>query len=144
MIAPTIGENVANSLKLKHIELSRRKGTPIPEGWALNDEGKVETNPDVAIKSSKLLPLGGMEENSGYKGYGLGMMVEIFCGILSGSSFGPFIRKWGAHGETANLGHAFIAINPKCFANGFEKRMNDLMCHLRNMNPVPYVALAKV
>lgn len=31
-----------------------------------------------------LLALGGPEESSGYKGYGLAMMVEILCGILSG------------------------------------------------------------
>ena len=31
-----------------------------------------------------LLALGGPEESSGYKGYGLSMMVEILCGILSG------------------------------------------------------------
>ena len=33
-----------------------------------------------------LLALGGPEESSGYKGYGLAMMVEILCGILSGKS----------------------------------------------------------
>ena len=33
-----------------------------------------------------LLALGGPEESSGYKGYGLSMMVEILCGILSGRS----------------------------------------------------------
>ena len=31
-----------------------------------------------------LLPLGGREETGGYKGYGLNMMVELFCGILGG------------------------------------------------------------
>ena len=30
----------------------------------------------------------------GYKGFGLAMMVEVFCGILSGSAFGPHLRKW--------------------------------------------------
>ena len=30
------------------------------------------------------MPLGGTEMNSGYKGYGLAMLVEIFSGVLSG------------------------------------------------------------
>lgn len=55
--------------------------------------------PVVSITS--LLFLGG------YKGYGLAMMVEIFCGILSGSLYGPNIRSWlNAGGEdkrAANL-----------------------------------------
>ena len=34
-----------------------------------------------------LFALGGPEESSGYKGYGLSMMVEILCGILSGKFY---------------------------------------------------------
>ena len=32
--------------------------------------------------------------SGGYKGYGLAMMVDVFCGLLSGSAFGPSIKKW--------------------------------------------------
>jgi LDH2 family malate/lactate/ureidoglycolate dehydrogenase len=39
----------------------------------------------------------------GYKGYGLSMMVEIFCGIMSGGQFGPFIRQWKDFERPANL-----------------------------------------
>ena len=39
----------------------------------------------------------------GYKGYGLGMLVEIFCGILSGSAWGPNIRQWKSYDSVANL-----------------------------------------
>lgn len=64
-----------------------------------------------------LYPLGGPEEFGGYKGYGLMFLglffldfinlwfkdilksscfiVEVLTGILSGSNFGPHIRKWG-------------------------------------------------
>ena len=40
---------------------------------------------------------------AGYKGYGLCMMVEIFCGILSGANFGPNIRQWKEAHVEANL-----------------------------------------
>lgn len=39
----------------------------------------------------------------GYKGYGLGFMVELFCGILSGSAFGPHVRRWDVCSVEANL-----------------------------------------
>ena len=39
----------------------------------------------------------------GYKGYGLGMMVEMLCGIMAGSSYGPNIRSWKSRGKIANL-----------------------------------------
>jgi LDH2 family malate/lactate/ureidoglycolate dehydrogenase len=41
-----------------------------------------------------------MIKKGGYKGFGLGMMVEILCGILGGSNFGPGIRAW-----RADVGH---------------------------------------
>jgi LDH2 family malate/lactate/ureidoglycolate dehydrogenase len=63
--------------------VSRRKGEQIPLGWAQDKDGKVTTDPELGMAGA-LMPLGGPEDNSGYKGYGLAMMVELFCGILSG------------------------------------------------------------
>lgn len=70
-------------LSPKQIEVQRRKGEPIPEGWAIDNDGKMTTDPNVAMKGC-LMPLGGPEKTSGYKGYGLAALVEIFCGISSG------------------------------------------------------------
>lgn len=39
----------------------------------------------------------------GYKGSGLAMMVELFCGILSGSHFGKNIRLWRDLDRKADL-----------------------------------------
>ncbi|XP_046454278.1 uncharacterized oxidoreductase YjmC-like isoform X2 [Daphnia pulex] len=116
------------------IELQRRKGLPIPEGWAIDKEGKITTNADVAMKGC-LMPLGGAEQTSGYKGYGLAALVEIFCGISAGATYGPNIRRWMDTKRKANLGQCFIAVDPECFASGFETRLSDLMSHLRHMEP---------
>lgn len=59
------------------------KGEGVPEGWALDRDGAPTTDAERALDGF-LLPLGGVETHSGYKGFGLGMMVEIFCGILTG------------------------------------------------------------
>ena len=67
----------------QQIELQRRKGEPIPEGWAIDSQGKMTRDADVAMKGC-LMPLGGPEYTSGYKGYGLAFLVEIFCGISAG------------------------------------------------------------
>uniref|UniRef100_A0A1Y1NQ32 Malate dehydrogenase n=1 Tax=Photinus pyralis TaxID=7054 RepID=A0A1Y1NQ32_PHOPY len=117
------------------IEIQRRKEALIPEGWAQDSEGKITTDPDVAYETGLLMPLGGPEINSGYKGFGLGMLVEIFCGILGGANYGSNIRKWGNATEVANLGQCFIAVDPNCFAPGFEDRMSDLMGNIRNCEP---------
>ena len=60
-----------------------------------------------------LLALGGPEASSGYKGYGLGMMVEVFCGILAGAEFGPNIRLWKDTVRIANLvRYLFVSVDP--------------------------------
>ena len=70
------------------------------------------------------MPLGGEEINSGYKGYGLGMLVDILCGLMSGSNYGPHVRHWSNYiDQVANLGQFFVAIDPNCFAPGFSDRL---------------------
>ena len=40
---------------------------------------------------------------AGYKGYGLAMLVELLCGVLSGGPCGKHIRKWQNDSRVANL-----------------------------------------
>ncbi|XP_059079799.1 uncharacterized oxidoreductase YjmC-like [Tigriopus californicus] len=120
------------------IEIQYRRGEPLPStSWVLGADGLPTTDAYEAIyKGSGLMPLGGSEINSGYKGYALGMVVEILCGMLSGSQYGPKIRKWTDHNVPANLGQCFIAVNLDEFAPGVTERVQNLMDHLRQMTPV--------
>ncbi|KAK3108158.1 hypothetical protein FSP39_002186 [Pinctada imbricata] len=120
------------SVALGKIELQDRKGEDMPSGWALDKDGKETHKPK---EYAGLLPLGGAEQSSGYKGFGLAMMVEIFCGILSGANFGPNIRSWKEFGKVANLGQCFIAIDPSAFADGFSDRLSNLIDYCRNLEP---------
>ncbi|XP_076461629.1 putative oxidoreductase YjmC [Babylonia areolata] len=124
------------AVALGKVELNDRKGMNIPAGWGVDSTGKTCTDPKPVVESGGLMPLGGTEECSGYKGYGLGMMVEVFCGLLSGASYGPNVRRWKTNDRPANLGQCFIAIDPSAFAEGFANRMSDLMNHCRNLEPV--------
>ena len=60
-------------------------------------------DPKPVLQGGGLMPLGGSELTSGYKGYGLAMLVEIFCGILGNAAYGPNIRKWKNTDTVANL-----------------------------------------
>ena len=63
---------IAASGRLRKAVLDKQ---PIPEGWALDAEGKPATDPAKAVTS---LPVGGA------KGAGLSLMIEILCGVLGG------------------------------------------------------------
>ena len=87
---------------IRHLKES---GGKLPEGVALDTNGLPTTDP-AALTIGSLLPA------AGPKGYGLGLMVEIFCGILAGAGMshevGPFYSTWK---RNVNSGHLFMAMD---------------------------------
>ncbi|CAH8432946.1 unnamed protein product [Schistosoma bovis] len=125
-----------SAVALGKIEMSRRRGIEIPKGWGADTDGKTSVDPNLVVTKGGLMPLGGEEENSGYKGYGLGMLVEILCGIITDAAFGPNVRRWLSTDKPANLGQSFLVIDPKAFAPGFEQRLSEYVNIMRNLPPV--------
>ena len=68
------------------IEIANRKSDKIPEGWAIDSEGNQNINPEKMINGGALLPLGSDRERGGHKGYGLAIMVDFLCAVLSGAT----------------------------------------------------------
>ena len=70
------------------IALARRLGVPIPAGWAVTNDGEPITEPpEYRAGDWMQTPLGNSHEGGGHKGYGLAVMVDILCGVLSGGGF---------------------------------------------------------
>ncbi|CAI5441790.1 unnamed protein product [Caenorhabditis angaria] len=118
---------------LNNVELANRKGNEVPLSWGVGAGGKETRDPKEIQNGGGLLPLGGTEISGGYKGYGLNVMIEVFCGILGGAHWGPNVRKWMNTTEEADLGQCFIAIDPDAFAPGFQGRLQEFMDTLRNL-----------
>jgi LDH2 family malate/lactate/ureidoglycolate dehydrogenase len=89
------------------IEIARRANLPIPPGWAVDDQGRAVTDPNLV---HGLTPLGGTSAMSSHKGYGLGLMVDVFCGPLAANppSTGITSATRGGAGSS-RTGHAFMA-----------------------------------
>ena len=77
------------------LEVYNKMGKPLPEGWALDKDGHPSTDAKDVLKNivakngGGIMPLGGNTETLGsHKGYGYGMLCEIFCSVFSqGTSF---------------------------------------------------------
>ncbi|KAM7352756.1 putative oxidoreductase YjmC isoform 2-T2 [Cochliomyia hominivorax] len=125
------------AVALGKIEIQRRKGEPVPHGWAQDPDGNETTDAELAYQTGCLMPLGGSELNSGYKGYGLGALVDILSGVMAGANYSTKVRKWTHAGANtaANLGQVFIAVDPNCFTPDFEDRMVDFNGRLRGCEP---------
>ena len=64
------------------IRVASQSGESIPEGLVIDKNGNSVTDPSAFYQGGAILPLGGA---LGFKGYGLGVMLDIFCGVLSGA-----------------------------------------------------------
>lgn len=95
---------VANGKIKEH----RTKGDSIPEGWAITSEGTPQTDPNALLEGKgALLPLGGLV--SGYKGFGLSLVAELFAATISD---GVVVNQTDS--PYSNAG-AFVAIDPMMF-----------------------------
>jgi uncharacterized oxidoreductase len=67
------------------VRVKKIAGQPCPEGWLIDNEGRPTTDPNTLYGSppGSILPMGGAQA---YKGFGLGLMIEILTGALSGGN----------------------------------------------------------
>src|SRR3989440_3444461 len=127
------------------IEMARRRGEPIPEGWAIDSEGRSTTNPDDMVDGGALLPLGSDRDRGGHKGYGLAIMVDVRCGVLSGANWGPFAPPFALQQEIPTrsvgrgIGHFFGALRIDAFIETaeFKRQIDQLVRTLRGTRPAP-------
>lgn len=87
--------------KIDHV--AAEEDTEIPAEWAVDDTGEPTTEPhEVAA----LRPVGGP------KGYGLGLVVDVLCGLLAGARPSPDIGPlYDRFDEPMRLGHTMVAID---------------------------------
>jgi (2R)-3-sulfolactate dehydrogenase (NADP+) len=92
------------------IMVAKQQGKPIPEGWALDKEGRVTTDPAAALEGS-MMPAGGV------KGAMLALTVELLCCALTGAAFGFEADSFFvAEGNRPKIGQAFLALDPDALA----------------------------
>ncbi|MDR0809461.1 MAG: Ldh family oxidoreductase, partial [Gemmobacter sp.] len=94
------------------IELHRRAGRPLPEGWAVDATGKPTTDPEAALAGA-MLPFGG------HKGSAISTMVELLAGVMIGDLTSPEARDYlGSMSLLPHHGELILAFSPERFAAG--------------------------
>ena len=112
----------ASVIAKSEILLRSRTGEAIEPNWALDADGQPTTDAAEALKGS-MMPSGG------YKGFGVGLLVEILASCLAGSvsskEASPFS---GTAGGPPNTGQCFIAFDPAAFSGElFTQRISALV-----------------
>ena len=129
---PIILDMATSAVARGKIESAAKEGKPIPEGWAVDENGEPTTDPIAALKGA-LLPFGGP------KGYGLSFIVDIVSGALAGAACGKDVCSLYPEEQKCNAGHFFLAINVDSFIpiRDFKAAVDKVVLELRSSPPAP-------
>lgn len=124
---PPMVLDIANTAVARgKVYLARQKREPIPEGWALDSEGRPTIDAQAAIDGI-ILPM------AQHKGYGITVMMDVLSGVLTGSGF-----LTGVHGpyqfeKRSSCGHLAMAMHIEAFQPlaEFHARMDAYIAQLK-------------
>ncbi|MBO0905187.1 Ldh family oxidoreductase [Jiella sonneratiae] len=100
---------------------ARQKGAAIPEGWALDREGRPTTDPEAALAGT-MVPMGDA------KGAALALMVEMLAAGLTGANYAYEASSlFDDKGDPPGLGQFLIVMDPAALGGaGAVRRLTDL------------------
>jgi uncharacterized oxidoreductase len=113
-----------------------KAGKQCPPGWLLDSEGNPTTDPSVRFRDPRgtLLPMGG--EQQGYKGFGLGLLLDVLVGGLSGGNCPP-----APEGASLTNNALFVLWDPDrfCGSEHFVGEADRLVQYVRDVRRKPGV-----
>ena len=116
----------ASVVAKSEISVRAKSGETIPTGWAFGPDGEDTNDPSVALK-------GTMAPTGGYKGFGIGLFVEIMTACLTGANLGTEASSFADDkGGPPGTGQFFIAINPEKYSKGFEEKITHLINNIES------------
>ena len=145
MATTTVAAGKVKVYKLNH--------KPVPSGWVVDGDGRAVTDAERAFgfvfdrPDGGISPLGGTRDLGSHKGYGLAVLVHILAGTLSGASFSPLRNRTQRPSDPHDIGHFFLAIDPRAFRGEgeFEEDLDqviDVLHGARRADPTQSVLVA--
>jgi LDH2 family malate/lactate/ureidoglycolate dehydrogenase len=138
---PFVFDFATTTVTYGKLEVYERRGLRLRPGWAVGADGQPTDDPTSARFGGALLPLGGFGiEGGGHKGYGLGALSEILCGILSGGAFGLQLsieEGPGAHGGLSSHWFGAMRIDVMRDLAEFKRDMDEELRAFKNSATAP-------
>jgi LDH2 family malate/lactate/ureidoglycolate dehydrogenase len=142
---PIVIDMATSATAYGKIEIALRAGQPIPEGWAIDNEGHAATRPQQMLDGGALVPLGGTRDKGGHKGFCLAAVVDILSCVLSGANWGPFAPPFALRQEVPSrsvgkgIGHFLGALRIDGFIDpdAFRRQIDEWVRTFRATKPAP-------
>ena len=118
--APLVIDLSLSKVARGNIMAAKQRGETIPEGWALDADGKPTTDPDAALAGT-MVPMGDA------KGTALALMVELLAAGLTGANFAADASSFlDAKGPPPGTGQLIVAFDPNAFGSDAVTRFGVL------------------
>jgi LDH2 family malate/lactate/ureidoglycolate dehydrogenase len=130
--APFVMDFATTVIAAGKIELAPDKDAQIPEGWAVDAEGRPATTIRQFLEGGALVSFGG------HKGYALALLVELLCGALTGAGVSSQPKKTRGPGFGGNSAF-MIVLDVAAFTDEaqFYTNVDDLFNRLEGVRPAP-------
>jgi LDH2 family malate/lactate/ureidoglycolate dehydrogenase len=117
------------------IIVAAHRNQPIPQGWAIDPEGRPTTDAAAALAGA-VLPFGGP------KGSAISFIIDILSGVSTGAAFALHLNTLENLHAVQNLGHVFAAFRTDLFLpqEEFLTRMDEVLAMLKSSAPALGVA----
>lgn len=119
--APRIHADFSTAaVALGKITMAKAAGEQIPLGWAVDADGTPTTDPEAALK-------GALVSAAGYKGWALGLLVEVLAAGLTGSVNSLDVKGLKLpDGPPHDLGQFYILIDPQSHGGALAARLDRI------------------
>ena len=120
------------------IHVAEEEGRSIPDDWAIDEEGRPVTDPEDV---HALRPVGGP------KGYGLGLLVDVCSGLLSGMGPSPEVDSlYDDYSKPQRVGHFVGAIDVSAFRDveAFKRDVGTVIDDLKSIRTTDDVSEVKL
>jgi LDH2 family malate/lactate/ureidoglycolate dehydrogenase len=126
---PFCYDGATTLMSANKIKVYGERGLELPPGCGADEHGNETRIPDLV---DQLLPMGG------YKGFGIAMMVDIFCGLLTGMPDGDKVTDMfkDPMSQKRHLGQFYGALRIDVFENPerFKMRLQDMADRIRHQS----------
>ena len=128
---PFVLDMSSSATAANKVGLLRRMGKPVLPGMVADDDGSPIMEPRQPPKETWMLPVGATREMGSHKGYGLGVIAQVFSGILAAGAFGEYYGGQMSHFVAAYSVEAFTDVKK------FKSDMDKFLRYLKETPPAP-------
>lgn len=125
---PIVLDMATSTVAGGHVFKARNENRQIPSTWVLDEDGNPTTDPHKGVYWTPA---------AGAKGYGLGAIVDVLTGVMSGGAFGPHVvRMYDELEKNRDLCHFVGALDYRKFA-GSDTFLDVITAMISEIHQVP-------